>query len=78
MRDHRGLLSRAEGCWTFDARDPDAPIVTPFLFMRSPPPPKMHHCDAHPPARAGSFIGSSGRSRRGYEPLESTLCGGSV
>src|SRR3954466_8652070 len=21
MRDHRGLLSRAEGCWTFDARD---------------------------------------------------------
>src|SRR5207244_9805091 len=20
MRDHRGLLSRAEGCWTFDAR----------------------------------------------------------
>src|SRR5258707_10458317 len=21
MGDHRGLLSRAEGCWTFDARD---------------------------------------------------------
>src|SRR3954464_3713668 len=21
MRNHRGLLSRAEGCWTFDARD---------------------------------------------------------
>src|SRR5207253_6578597 len=21
MGDHRGLLSRAEGCWTYDARD---------------------------------------------------------
>jgi hypothetical protein len=34
-------LSRAEGCWTFDARD-RIPDRHAFLFMRSPPPPKTH------------------------------------
>src|SRR6476646_6360727 len=48
---HRGFLSRAEGCWTFDARD---------RMLRSSPP-IAHRLARSPPvvtlapARAGSF-----------------------
>src|SRR4051794_32500436 len=56
MRGHWGFLSRAEGCWTFNARDQ----------MPRPSRPTAHHLanSAHavmlpPPARAGSFSGTS-------------------
>src|SRR3954471_10751977 len=52
MGGHWGFLSRAEGCWTFNARDQ----------MPRPSRPTAHHLanSAHavmlpPPARAGSF-----------------------
>jgi len=41
MGGHRGLLYRAEGCWTFDARErmPDRHVLP---ITHSPAPPKKH------------------------------------
>src|ERR1700736_2420066 len=59
-----GLFSRAEGCWTFDARDrmprpsraiAHYPVDNPATAMRSPsraacaPPPERVRSSAHPP-----------------------------
>src|SRR6478609_12095183 len=46
---HRGFLSRAEGCWTFDARD---------RMPRSSPPTahRLPQAVTRAPARAGSFF----------------------
>src|SRR6476469_3701898 len=49
---HRGFLSRAEGCWTFDARDRmprPSPATARHLAKNAPT------ATCSPPARAGSF-----------------------
>src|SRR6266851_9931369 len=54
--DHWGLLSRAEGCWTFNARD-RMPRSSRLTAYASPPLPNMLRPRRCPPARAGSFSG---------------------
>src|SRR6266581_329684 len=51
-----GLFSRAEGCWTFDARDqmPRSSRATALHLVENVP---TETCA--PPARAGSFIGAT-------------------
>src|SRR6516225_3514855 len=51
-----GGLSRAEGCWTFDARDqmPRPSRLTAYLAPKS----TDRHASSNP-ARAGSFVGMS-------------------
>src|SRR4029079_3443387 len=52
MGGHRGFLSRAEGCWTFDARDRmprPSPATARHLAKNAPT------ATCSPPARAGSF-----------------------
>src|SRR6478735_1496744 len=49
---HRGFLSRAEGCWTFDARD-RMPRSSPPIAHRLARSPQA--VTRAPPARAGSF-----------------------
>src|ERR1700687_2435181 len=58
MRDHRGLLSRAEGCWTFDARDrmPRSSRLT--LHALTDAAENAPTATRTPPARAGSFVGA--------------------
>src|SRR6516162_5610040 len=50
---HRGFLSRAEGCWTFDARDrtPRSSRATAHHLVEN-----ALTTTRSPPARAGSFI----------------------
>src|SRR6266478_6543464 len=51
---HRGGPLRAEGCWTFDARD-RMPRSSPLTAHPLTATPKMHRPRRRPPARAGSF-----------------------
>src|SRR4030081_3899380 len=54
MRDHRELLSRAEGCWTFDARDrmprsSRLPVHAITAVPENPP-------ASTPPSRESGFV----------------------
>src|SRR3954452_7030867 len=53
MGGHWGFLSRAEGCWTFNARDqmPRSSRPTAHHLANS-----AHAVMLPPPARAGSFV----------------------
>src|SRR4051794_1947061 len=72
MNDRRSSgLSRAEGCWTFDARDrmPRPSRATARHLAKNAP-----TATCSPPARAGSFYGAFPSSGRGpakdeYPPL---------
>src|SRR5216683_3199739 len=52
-----GLLSRAEGCWTFDAREwmPRSSRLTVHAFTIAAE--NASTATQPPPARAGSFVG---------------------
>jgi hypothetical protein len=55
MRDHRELLSRAEGCWTFDARDRMPRSSRLPVHAITAPAENAPNTTRTPPARAGSF-----------------------
>jgi len=61
MRDDRGLLSRAEGCWTFDARDrmPRSSRRSVHAITAAADAPTTTRT---PPARVGSFYGFKERT----------------
>jgi hypothetical protein len=62
MGGHRGILSRAEGCWTFDARDrmPRPSRLTAY------PARNTQTVTPAPPARAGSFLAADPSFTRRY------------
>src|SRR5262249_28296215 len=55
MGSHRGILSRTEGCWTFDARDQIPRSSHPSVHSFPPAAKNAPTPTRPPPAKAGSF-----------------------